>query len=169
MLYTRAGDNGTTRLFSCEERIVKNDARIEALGNLDELNSYLGLCATQIHGEVFREFQHDIFTIQAQLAGADYVLPHKRVVALEVCVATCEKELPMQRTFVVPGGTQEAAHIDIARAVARRAERSVVALCDSRLACAVTYLNRLSSALYALARVAVIRGQVAEMPPQYRV
>ncbi|MEK7509118.1 MAG: cob(I)yrinic acid a,c-diamide adenosyltransferase [Patescibacteria group bacterium] len=175
MLYTRKGDGGTTKLFGCSERIAKNEPRVQALGNLDELNSWIGFCAALSResaapetGDTLRAIQNDLFVIQAMLAGAPKVLERKRVAYLEAVIADIESEVEPIRSFTIPGATTLSGALDVGRTIARRAERSIVSLHDESLREAVIpYLNRLSSALFALARRAAHRANVKEQAPSY--
>jgi len=174
MLYTRKGDTGTTKLFGCTERIAKDEPRVQALGNLDELNSWIGLCAAHaIESErelqgTLRSFQEDLFVIQAIVAGAPKVLPHGRVVHLESVIAKIETEIEPIHSFTIAGATVLSGALDVGRTIARRAERSLVSLNDESLRKnVIPYLNRLSSALFALARLVAHRADVKEQSPHY--
>ena len=182
MLYTRKGDGGTTKTFGCDQRISKSSAVAEALGNLDEINSLLGLIKIKAPADTAAAVataQQNLFTIQAELAGADKRLTEDKVTEAEKIIDRIEKELPPITTFFVSGGTELAALCDFARTVARRAERRVVAVNEEGLladpavgkpaisAPALAYLNRLSSLLYALARLANHKSGITEESPQY--
>ncbi len=173
MLYTGKGDNGTTKLYDSTERIHKDDTRIEALGNVDELNSWIGLCAAEVEGDdsmraQLREMQEDLFIMQAQLAGAPKALPPSSLAFLESLINDVEKEIPPIHSFTIPGATVLSAHLDVARTIARRAERSLVSLHDKSLAGnVIPYVNRLSSALFAFARLAAFQAGMKENSPSY--
>ncbi len=172
MLYTGKGDNGTTKLFGCIERIAKDDARIEALGNLDELNSWIGFCAAQAADTSLqsdlRELQETLFIIQAQVAGADKKIPDSAVRGLEDFIAKVEKEIPPISSFTIPGATPLSASLDVARTIARRTERSIITLRDEALReRVIPYCNRLSSVLFAYARLLAHRASVIENTPRY--
>jgi cob(I)alamin adenosyltransferase len=182
-LYTRAGDTGTTRTFSCDQRISKSSTIAEALGTLDEVNSFLGLCvagardATLALGDsavadIVRATQETLFIIQAELAGAPgKTVSVEKVKEIEQIVDHIEKELPPIKTFFIPGADELSARFDSARTIARRAERRVVAVIEEGKTgigeYSLAYLNRLSSLLYALARHANHVAGVTEMPPSY--
>ncbi len=180
MLYTRKGDGGTTKtLHSDQGRVAKSSAVAEALGAMDELNSLLGFvktfCGNQISGgnlisttsETIDKIQHNLFIVQAELAGAaGKIIVAEKVAALEKIIDAIEKELPPIKTFFVPGGTTLAALFDCARTVARRAERRAVAY-GKLSASSLAYLNRLSSFLYALARLVNHRSGIKEEAPHY--
>ncbi|OGG59763.1 ATP:cob(I)alamin adenosyltransferase [Candidatus Kaiserbacteria bacterium RIFCSPHIGHO2_01_FULL_56_24] len=175
MLYTGKGDNGTTKLFGCTERIAKDEPRVQSLGNIDELNSWLGFCAASAAeggedeiAQALRDIQNDLFVIQAILAGAPKVLGDGRVAYLETLIADVECEIEPIRSFTIPGTTVLGGALDVGRTIARRAERSIVSLRDETLQSGVIpYLNRLSSVLFALARLAAHRAGVKEEVPRY--
>jgi len=198
MLYTRKGDGGTTKLFGCEQkRISKSSATAEALGSLDEINSLLGLVKVRakesglavksLNDEpvwrIVHAIQHNLFIIQAELAGADKRLGESKVKALEAVIDNLENELPPIKSFFVSGGTELGATFDYARTIARRAERRVVKIAEGEVgpqkseprgltSVAVgeptrQYLNRLSSALYALARYSNFSAGIKEEAPTY--
>lgn len=172
MLYTRQGDKGDTSLFGSSARLSKTDARIEALGAVDELNSLLGVCKTKAKKDIaviLEDIQQNLFIVQAELGGADKHLAQKNIVALEKIIDTIEKKLPPLRNFVLSGGTELAALLDYARAVARRTECCAVAAHQLKKIspCTLAYLNRLSSALFALARFVNMRARKREKRPHY--
>lgn len=175
MLYTGKGDNGTTKLFGCAERIAKSDARVHCLGNVDELNSWLGYCAALSgeRGEVgiahsLREIQNDLFVIQACLAGAPKALGSERLSRLEEEIACIEAEIEPICSFTIPGATVLGGALDVGRTIVRRTERSLVSLEEGELrASIIPYINRLSSVLFALARLTAHRANVKEQAPRY--
>lgn len=167
-IYTRTGDDGGTALFG-GGRVRKDDVRVEAYGVVDELNSVLGWCVTQVEDDVTRKrleaLQHDLFTLGSDLstppAGEGRKrpvtpdLPVGRVGQMEEWMDEAEEELPELRAFVLPGGCPGAAALHVARTVCRRAERRVVRLAtDAQVSDGVvSYLNRLSDLLFTLARM----------------
>lgn len=172
MLYTRRGDKGETGLFGSGKRLAKTDARIEALGAIDELNSMLGLCKIKAKKDIatiLEEMQQNLFIVQAELGGAKRYLTQSHIDALEKMIDIIEKKLPPLRNFVLSGGMELSALLDFARTVARRAERRAVATHQSQALSSATlaYLNRLSSALFALARFANIQARKKEKHPHY--
>ncbi len=199
MLYTRKGDNGTTKTFGCDQRISKSSAIAEALGSMDEINSFLGLVKvkaanlkvafTLATGEIklaetIDRIQQDLFIIQAELAGADKTIVEEKVKWLEEIIDGIEKMLPPIKTFFVSGGTELASLCDIARTIARRAERRVVGVAEEQKSFAeisapesapiktlsaqtLAYLNRLSSVLYAFARASNHVAGITEEAPRY--
>lgn len=177
MLYTRKGDSGTSGLFGTSERFPKHSPIYDALGSVDELNSLLGLCRARaqsmrkealVRGALL-QVQEQLFIIQAELAGADKSTVQSHVDALEAATADFESQIENPHQFVIPGATEFSALCDVARAVARRAERAVTAVSPDGAASAPTlaYLNRLSSFLYALARFAAMSEGVREQSPGY--
>jgi len=177
MLYTGKGDKGTTTAFGCnQQRISKSSELPEALGALDELNAFLGFVKIRSEkntriASVLHEIQEALFIVQAEIAGADKNVGESTVKEVEKVVNDIEKEIPKLKGFSISGGTELSALLDIARTIARRAERRVIAARDAR-ACklgsaALAYLNRLSSLLFALARLANYQAGVAEEMPHY--
>lgn len=178
-LYTGRGDQGETDLMG-GKRVRKDHQRVEAVGALDELNTLLGLAASHMEGEgveLLRAVQNDLFTIGAEVslapgtdpAGMFVPLEASRVKALEEVIERLTEEVGPQRAFVLPGGSKRAAFLHHARAVARRAERRVVAL-DSASGLnppILAYLNRLSTLLHALALKANRDEGVEESHPTY--
>lgn len=176
-IYTRTGDTGTTGLFG-GGRVPKDDDRVDAYGEVDELNSAIGL-AIAIEplprvDDVLRPIQRDLFALGALLATPDREKMHAqlekarigepRITELERAIDEGDAELEPLRAFIMPGGTPKAATLHLARTVCRRAERRVVHLLhrDEIPPIVVTYLNRLSDLLFTLARVANRRAGVAE-------
>jgi len=159
-IYTRTGDDGSTGLYS-GERVAKTHPRIEACGAVDELNSHLGVAiASQPAGAVgdgLRRVQNDLFSLGADLGACAETasrLDEASVVWLEKNIDGMTSEVEPLRNFILPGGSPAAAHIHVARAVCRRAERRVLALGVEEVIPSIlkTYLNRLSDYLFTLAR-----------------
>lgn len=155
---TRTGDAGETGLGD-GSRIAKDNARIHALGDVDELNSALGLVlAEDVPGpmrEALAEVQQDLLNLGGELSIPGHRLLEARDVArLEALTAAWNAELPALKEFILPGGSRAAAAAHLARTVCRRAERSVVALgrAGKVSEAARQYLNRLSDALFVAAR-----------------
>jgi cob(I)alamin adenosyltransferase len=159
-IYTRGGDKGETSLGDAS-RVSKLDPRVAAMGDVDELNSLLGLA-----GGLDR-IQNELFDL-----GADLSVPWResddrlRITAevvdrLEEEIDAANETLPELKSFVLPGGSERAAQLFLARAVCRRAERSVLAVPDTSPLAAV-YLNRLSDLLFVLARAANAASDVDE-------
>ncbi len=177
MLYTGKGDGGTTKVFGCDQqRISKSSELPEALGALDELNAFLGFVKMRAAKEpriagILREVQETLFIIQAEVAGADKRVAQEKVEAVETIINDVEKEIPPLKGFSIAGGTELSALLDVARTVARRAERRLVAVTDAHLrevtAETKAYMNRLSSLLFALARLANHLAGAKEETPSY--
>jgi len=156
---TRTGDAGDTGLGD-GSRVPKDDARIVALGDVDELNAVLGVVLAEPLPvdivEALQAIQNDLFDLGGELSVPGYrLLTEDHVSRLEQWVAHYNANLPPLKEFILPGGTRAAALMHQARTVARRAERSVVALGarDAVTDAARMYLNRLSDLLFVLARV----------------
>jgi cob(I)alamin adenosyltransferase len=181
-IYTKTGDAGETGLFG-GGRVPKDHVRVEAYGQVDELNAAIGLALAlepRTYGrELLEQVQRDLFTIGAELAAPDPAklarasrdrppLGPEQVDALEQAIDRHEAELPPLKQFVLPGGVPKAAALHLARSVCRRAERAVVRLyrehqSDGRSS-VVPYLNRLSDLLFVLARGANHAAGVPEIP-----
>ncbi|MBA3789204.1 cob(I)yrinic acid a,c-diamide adenosyltransferase [Patescibacteria group bacterium] len=189
MLYTGKGDGGTTKTFGPDQqRISKASELPEALGTLDELNSYVGLCkirATHAEGayvmigkkkyttsRILRDVQETLFIVQAEVAGAPKKVGKAKVTQIELIINTIEKIIPPIVSFSIAGGTELSALLDIARTLSRRAERRVVGIHEHGLRKlgdnTRAYLNRLSSLLFALARLANHTSGIQEENPTYR-
>ena len=178
MLYTRKGDDGTTKTFGCDQRISKSSAVAEALGAMDEINSFLGLCKVKSkeQGFNFEEIVHNIqknlFIIQAELAGATESITNNKVKELEEIIDSIEKQLPEIHSFFISGNTELSASFDFARTLSRRAERRVIAVYESGDVgvgeYTLQYLNRLSSVLYAFARLSSQLSGITEQSPDYK-
>jgi len=156
---TRTGDSGETGLGD-GARVAKDHPRVVALGDVDELNSALGLVlAEDVPKEVrgaLAEAQHDLLDLGGELSIPGHaLLKPARVLFLEECLASLNEDLPPLKEFILPGGSRAAAAAHLARTVCRRAERSVVALGRKETVGepARQYLNRLSDLLFVMARV----------------
>jgi len=174
MFYTRKGDSGATKLYAYDGRIAKDDPHVEALGSVDELNSFIGYCRAVAEEQqehdvrtYLLEIQHDLFVVQALLAGAPKQLESVRILALEAIVDLVVREIPPIHSFTVPGTTILSSVLDVARTIARRVERRVVALKRDEYADIIPYLNRLSSVLFAFARLTAHRAGKRESVPHY--
>lgn len=164
-VYTRTGDDGTTAL-GAGRRVAKDSARVEAYGTVDELNSFLGVTiAAGLDATLLGplgEIQNDLFHLGSDLCVTEEdkaarpvpKIESRHVTALETLIDRLSADLPALENFVLPGGTRGAAHLHAARAVCRRAERLVVALAKSEAVGdqVIVYLNRLSDALFVMAR-----------------
>jgi cob(I)alamin adenosyltransferase len=181
-IYTRTGDRGETGLFG-GQRVGKDHTRVDAYGEVDELNAVVGLAVVQLRIEGQEELarrlqriQADLFTIGANLATpgpedggreSSYIpaLPTERVAEMERWIDEADGELEPLRSFILPGGGEAAARLHLARTVCRRAERRVISLArEAHLSEApVVYLNRLSDLLFTLARLANHRSGVGDV------
>ena len=176
-LFTGRGDKGTTTAFGCnQQRISKSSELPEALGALDELNAFIGFVKMRSTVEpriakTLREIQENLFIIQAETAGADKKLKDRTVKKVSEVINEIEKEIPPIKGFSISGGTELSALLDVARTLSRRAERRIVAVTEAKLRElppeTVAYMNRLSSLLFALARLANHQAGVAEENPKY--
>jgi cob(I)alamin adenosyltransferase len=177
-LYTKTGDDGTTGLFG-GGRIAKASARVDAYGTVDETNAAVGVArATGLDpatDAVLAGVQTDMFAIGAELAcvpGRESKLGMKllgdaEIERLERAIDEADAACPPLKTFVLPGGSPQAAALHLARTICRRAERSVLGIDDAPARReVVVYLNRLSDLLFALARRANVVARVDDVPWQ---
>jgi cob(I)alamin adenosyltransferase len=175
-IYTRTGDDGTTGLFG-GGRVAKADPRVEAYGTIDETNAAIGIArAAGLPAEVdgvLAAVQDDLFTLGAELAcvpGREDKLKMRLVDGadaerLERAIDAAEEGLAPLKSFVLPGGSPAAAALHLARCVARRAERRVLAMAEPHARQeVVVYLNRLSDLLFVLARRVNHLAAVADVP-----
>ncbi|MCR4284045.1 MAG: cob(I)yrinic acid a,c-diamide adenosyltransferase [Parcubacteria group bacterium] len=183
MIYTGKGDDGNTNIFGCcDQRLSKSSAIACALGDLDELNSFLGVCKVKskeneiIIGKdschkIIDNIQQNLFIIQAEVAGGDKKIGEERVKEVEALIASIEEELPPITSFFVSGGAELSSMFDFSRTIARRAERKVVEVKEEGKvevsSNTLAYLNRLSSLLYAMARIVNHRLGIVEPSPRY--
>ncbi|MCW8910179.1 MAG: cob(I)yrinic acid a,c-diamide adenosyltransferase [Gammaproteobacteria bacterium] len=158
-IYTRTGDKGTTGMAD-GSRIDKDSLRVAAMGDIDELNSVLGMvlarCKPGRVSEMLLTIQHDLFNLGGQLSMPDYnLVTEDRVQWLESTLDEMNKDLSPLKEFILPGGGDAAATCHLARAVCRRAERTVVALArEYEFSNTVkSYINRLSDLLFVTCRV----------------
>jgi cob(I)alamin adenosyltransferase len=190
MLYTGKGDKGTTKTFDAAPgvRISKASELPEALGTLDELNSFVGLAKVKASlrndplvklgkrsrstSSILSDVQQTLFVVQAEIAGAPKKVSRAKVSQIELIINTIEELMPPITTFTVAGGTELSATLDVCRTLARRAERRVVGISESGLrkvsANTRAYLNRLSSLLFALARYANEDAGIPRESPKYK-
>jgi cob(I)alamin adenosyltransferase len=173
-IYTRTGDAGETSLLG-GARVSKHDPRVDAYGEVDELNAWLGLArASRVDPAIDQEIvqlQEDLFALGAQLADpagklaarvTKAIIGDDHVSRLESLIDRLEAELPPLRRFILAGGTPAGAALHVARTVCRRAERRMVALDPPVDPVLLRYVNRLSDLLFVLARVVNHRGGVPE-------
>ncbi len=165
-IYTKTGDKGTTSLIG-GTKVSKSHVRIESYGTIDELNSFIGLCADSIndlHSKVsLKEIQDRLFTIGSSLACDPDKEPKLKLPDLkESDISFLEQEidkmndvLPVMKNFILPGGHISVSHLHVARCVCRRAERICVLMQDNKMfidETVIKYINRLSDYLFVLAR-----------------
>jgi cob(I)alamin adenosyltransferase len=176
-IYTKTGDDGTTGVLG-PKRIRKDDPRIDAYGTVDELNAVIGVARAAAPwaalDAVLAKIQEDLFVLGSALAdplmnGPFYhAVTPKHIAWLEGQIDELQDTLPKLTKFILPGGTPAAAQIHLARTVCRRAERSVVHLTSQQYQTVSdtvpVYLNRLSDALFVIARALNQAAGVADVP-----
>lgn len=173
-IYTRTGDAGETALFD-GTRVSKADPRVDAYGDVDEVNAWLGIVrAGGVPPDLDADLvyiQRDLFAMGAMLADPRHriadrvekaILGDADVARLEAVIDRLDDALPPLRHFILPGGTPAAAAVHVARTVCRRAERRIVTLTPPPDPLVVRYLNRLSDLLFVLARAVNHRAGAAE-------
>ena len=175
-IYTKTGDSGETSLFD-NTRVRKSDARVDAYGEVDELNACLGVArAAGVDADVsslIESLQKTLFAVGARLADPSAKISARvtkasvsdaDITMMEMAIDRFEAELPPLRAFILPGGSPAGAALHHARTVCRRAERRAVSLGDASDAQVVVYLNRLSDLLFTMARAANHRANATETP-----
>ncbi len=175
-IYTKTGDTGLTGLFG-GGRVPKDNHRVDAYGEVDELNAALGLARSEGLGKMdplAQSLQDQLFTVGAVLAtpreakASAVVSPIQAswVTQMEKAIDGFDAELPPLTSFIHPGGTRAASALHLARTICRRAERRVVPLQREGMVGfdVVVFLNRLSDLLFTMARVANLRAGVADVP-----
>jgi len=182
VFYTGRGDRGTSHLG--KKVVGKHDPLFEVLGNLDELNCFLGVCRqealqnkkTRAIAETLRNIQEILFNAQAEVAAIGMGIKSKIGVKqhntddMEKWIGDIDRKVPTLKNFVVPGASGLSARIDLARAVSRRVERSIVVYSKKKKISPtlLQFSNRLSSLLFALGRLANIELHKKEEKPSYR-
>ena len=175
-IYTKTGDSGETSLFD-QTRVQKSNPRVDAYGEVDELNASLGVArAAGVDADiaaVIDDLQRDLFALGARLADPSAKIAPRvtkasltdaQVERLEQTIDRLETELPPLQRFILPGGTAAGAALHLARTVCRRAERRVVALGPAQVdRLVVVYLNRLSDLLFVMARAVNHRSGSPEL------
>lgn len=176
-VYTRTGDSGKTSIFG-GERVFKDDALVDANGTIDELNAILGVAKAHSQDtelvQIIENAQDDLFTIGAELASMvttsnNPKITQQHVDDLEKTIDEIQSKLTEQKTFIIPGGTKEAAFLQLGRTIARRAERRLVTLSKNKILRPelLKYVNRLSDLLHVLSRHAN-KEQTKEQQPIYK-
>ena len=171
-IYTKTGDKGETGLFSSDKskkiRVGKSSSIIEAIGSVDEANTFLGLSASfskdkKIKEKIF-EVQKHLFEVGSILAGAKVKLDKKLVGQMEKEIDEMDKILPTLTYFILPGGGKAASFLFMSRTFVRRAERRLVSLPNIRHTSPdiLIYINRLSDYVYTLARFINFKEKIAE-------
>lgn len=158
-IYTRTGDDGTTGLGD-GTRVNKDSLRVEAMGDVDELNAVIGIMLTEPLSDIIRStlirVQHDLFDLGGEICIPGHVMVKaERVDALENVLDELNDALPPLKEFILPGGCRAAAYCHLARTVCRRAERELIKLSHEEEVTKVSlqYLNRLSDLLFVMCRV----------------
>lgn len=188
ILYTGFGDRGTTTLFNCEQgRVSKSSLIIEALGEVDELNAYLGIVkvfAKQeqlkirignkdiLYSDLIDEIQQVLFIVQAEIAGSKITVLKKSLIRIEKIINTIGDILPPIKSFTVSGGSLLSAKLDYGRTLARRVERRIISAGEEEGSkkigiITLSYLNRLSSVLFAMSRYANFVLDIPLNQPRY--
>lgn len=159
-IYTRTGDDGTTGLGD-GSRTAKDSLRIDTIGEIDELNSHIGVLLTEDLPQTIRtgltQVQHQLFDLGGELCmpGSGYIgITAEHTLQLETMLDNLNEPLPSLKEFILPGGSRAAALCHVARAVCRRVERSLVGLAriESVSPASLKYLNRLSDLLFVMCR-----------------
>tara|TARA_Y100000310_G_C20615376_1_gene780349 strand:+ start:556 stop:1095 length:540 start_codon:yes stop_codon:yes gene_type:complete len=176
LFYTGKGDKGKSLVG--KKKYPKDSPTLELLGDLDETNSLIGIIrstATKDLNQKLLAVQEDLFIIQAQVAWLMFQkfdspkITKEKIEAMEKEIEVMERKIKPERGFIIPGEHEKAAWLDYARAVSRRAERSAAKLHKIHKLSPelLTYLNRLSSYLYALARMEISKKKTKEKKPRY--
>ena len=177
LFYTGKGDKGLSVVG--KKKYPKDSPIMEALGDLDELNSLLGVIRATAKKELQKQLflvQENLFIIQAQIAWLMFKeftspkLTKEKIQKMEQEIDAMEKKIKPERGFIIPGENELASWLDYARAVVRRVERSVVTLNKTHQLPRelLIYVNRLSSYLYALARFEIAKSKIREKKPRYK-
>ena len=187
ILYTGFGDKGTTTLFDCKQtRISKSALLIDALGTVDELNAFLGIIKVYSsrdsitlkigkkyfhYSDLIEKIQQNLFIIQAELGGSNLLIGKGELNKIENVINAIAEILPPITSFTISGGSDVSSSLDFARTLARKAERRIIAVREekSRIISmnTISYLNRLSSILFAMSRYANYILSIPEKHPDY--
>lgn len=187
ILWTGYGDMGTTTLYDCKQnRISKSAILIEALGSVDELNAYLGIIKVYkevdqiiikkgkklfLYNQIIENIQQTLFIIQAELGGSSMSVGEKDLKLIEDIIGQISEILPPITSFSVSGGSIISASLDYARTLSRKSERRIISVYEERQRkispVTISYLNRLSSLLFAMSRYANYYFKIKEEHPVY--
>jgi ATP:cob(I)alamin adenosyltransferase len=187
ILYTGFGDKGTTTLFDCKQtRISKSALLIEALGSVDELNAYLGTIKVNClknkiilkiskknfsYSKIIEDIQQNLFIIQAELGGSQMIINKKELIKIENIINEIGKVLPPITSFTMSGGSIISSSLDFARTLARKSERRIISVSEERSRVislnTLSFMNRLSSVLFAMSRYANYILSIPEEHPKY--
>lgn len=187
ILYTGKGDDGTTTLFDCKQtRISKSALLIEALGSVDELNAYLGIIKVYsdidkivlkndkdniLYSSMIENIQQNLFVIQAELGGSKMFVEEKELIKIEEIIKQISDALPPIKSFTISGGSLISSGLDFARTLARKAERRIISVSEEGNReinpNTLSYMNRLSSVLFAMSRYANHIFSIKENHPNY--
>jgi len=187
ILYTGFGDQGTTTLFDCHQgRISKSANIIEALGEIDELNAYLGIVKVYADieqlklkigarniplSDLINEIQQTLFIVQAEIAGSKMTVSKKDLNRIEKIINIIGDILPPIKSFTISGGSILSAELDYVRTLVRRAERRVISVMEEGVRVigptTISYLNRLSSLFFAMSRYSNFILSIPEDHPNY--
>ncbi|HEY5587397.1 MAG TPA: cob(I)yrinic acid a,c-diamide adenosyltransferase [Candidatus Paceibacterota bacterium] len=187
ILYTGFGDKGTTTLFDCKQgKISKSAVLIEALGSVDELNAYLGIIKVYsdidkivlkmgtkkiLFSKIIEDIQQNLFIIQAELGGSKMFIGIKELKKIENIINQIGEILPPITSFTISGGSIISSGLDFARTLARKSERRIISTTEEGIRIikpsTISYLNRLSSVLFAMSRYANHIFSILESHPKY--
>lgn len=187
ILYTGFGDKGTTTLFDCKQtRISKSALLVEALGAVDELNAYLGTVKVNcikdkiilkignknlFYKDIIEDIQQNLFIIQAELGGSKMFIGKKELIKIENIINKIGEILPPITSFTISGGSIISSNLDFARTLARKTERRIIAVSEEKSRIinsnTLSYLNRLSSVLFAMSRYVNYLLSIPEEHPKY--
>lgn len=179
-IVTKTGDSGNTSLFG-GQRVPKNNIRVKIYGDVDELNSLLGVALHYLsfsdYTKIIIQIQNDLFEIGSILANPkannissnnneEKLLMQNLVLFLEESIDNIEPDLPQLRNFILPGGSKGAAYLHLARTICRRVERNIVELLqkENTISLILIYLNRLSDLLFILARAENSKNDIDDRP-----
>lgn len=187
ILYTGFGDKGTTTLFDCKQtRISKSAVLIEALGSVDELNAYLGIIKVYsdidkvilktgnkkiLYSQILKDIQQNLFIIQAELGGSKMSIGKKELNKIENIINKIAEVLPPITSFTISGGSIISSSLDFSRTLARKSERRIISVSEEGIrkinSDTISYMNRLSSLLFALSRYSNYLLSIPEDHPNY--